>query len=43
MTFGDCFLKNVLSTGKVNLWKSDSPVSRVSELQKLIGLFVNMG
>ena len=42
ITFGDCFLKNVLRTVTVNLWKSESPVSRVSELQKLLGLFVNM-
>ena len=42
ITFGDCFLKNILRTVTVNLWKSKSPVSRVSELQKLLGLFVNM-
>ena len=35
-------MKNVLRTVTVNFLKSESPVSRVSELQKLLGLFVNM-
>ena len=42
ITFGDCFLKNVLRTVTVNLWKSEIPVTRVSELQKLLCLFVYM-
>ena len=28
-------------TATVDLWKSESPVLRVSKLQKLLGLFVN--
>ena len=35
------FLKYVFRIVKVSLWKSESPVSRLSELQKLLGLFVN--
>ena len=42
ITFGILFLKNVFRTVTVNLRKSKSLVSRVSEVQKLVGLFVNI-
>ena len=39
--FGACFLKYVYRTVRVSLWKSESLTSRVSELQKPLGIFAN--
>ena len=40
MTVGGCFLYIILRTDKVNLWKSDTPVSKAIKSINDRGLFV---